>query len=62
MKISDYTYLGSTVGNAYFSGLTLEDVFKALLISENKEQLDAAISASIQLKQIQKGHTFGKTQ
>lgn len=54
MKIDDYDYIGSAIGNAYFSGLTLEELWECVLIAENREQLDTAVDISIKLKQILK--------
>lgn len=53
--ISDYNYFGSTVGNACFSGLTIEELFYCVLISSTREELDAAVSATIALKEIALG-------
>jgi hypothetical protein len=51
--ISTYNYLGSTVGNACFSGLTIEELFSCMLLSNNVQELDAAVSATIALKELQ---------
>ena len=53
-KITDYNYFGSTLGNAYFSGLTLEEIWSCVSLAENREQFDDAISITIKLKKIQK--------
>lgn len=53
--ISDYNYFGSTVGNACFSGLTIEELFSCVLLSSTREELDAAVSASIALKELAVG-------
>lgn len=56
LDITDYNYFGNTVGNACFSGLTIEQLFSCVLLSSTREELDAAVSAAISLKEI----TFGK--
>lgn len=38
----------------FFAGITFESLFDAVNASENREQLDAAISASKQLSSIRK--------
>jgi hypothetical protein len=53
--ISDYTYFGSTVGNACFSGLNIEELFNCVLLSSTREELDAVVSVSIALKEIVSG-------
>jgi hypothetical protein len=55
MKITDYNYFGSTVGNACFSGLDIEQLFSCVLLSSTREELDAAVSATIALKEISLG-------
>ena len=57
MKIDDYSYIGSTLGNAYFSGLTIEELFSCVLLSSTREELDAAVSASIVLKELVIGNS-----
>lgn len=53
--ITDWNYIGSSVGNAFFSGLTFEQLWQCVAISENREQLDAAVSATIHLNSMIKG-------
>jgi hypothetical protein len=55
IKITDYNYFGSTVGNACFSGLTIEELFSCVLLSSTREELDAAVSASIKVKELANG-------
>lgn len=54
-EIEDFNYFGSTVGNAYFSGLTLEQLWSCVSLSETREQLDEAVSATIRLNKITRG-------
>lgn len=50
--ISDYNYFGSTVGNACFSGLTIDELFSCVELGSTREEFDAAVSATIALKEI----------
>lgn len=51
-NIDDYTHIGSSIGNAYFSGLTMEELWNCVLESKNRDELDFAISATIWLKDL----------
>ena len=53
--ITDYNYISSSIGNAFFSGLTFEQLWECVAISETREQLDTAVSATIDLNNIVKG-------
>lgn len=50
--ISDYNYVLSSVGNAFFSGLSFEELWSCVVLSDNREELDAAVKAAISLKKI----------
>lgn len=52
-KISDYNYIGSAVGNAYFSGLSFTELWDCVSLSSSREELDAAIQITIKLKELQ---------
>jgi hypothetical protein len=52
IDIDDYAYIGSTIGNAYFSGLAFDELWECVFMSETPEELDAAISATIRLKEL----------
>lgn len=54
-NISDYNYIGSSIGNAFFSGMTFEQLWSCVLLSKNREQLDAAVLATIKFNKISKG-------
>lgn len=54
-SITDYNYIGSSIGNAYFSGLSFEQLWNCVALSNTREELDAAVSATIKLTEIQKG-------
>lgn len=60
-KIHDFDYLSSSIGNAYFSGLTFDELWRCILLSETREELDAAVSAMIRLKEIGECNVHRKT-
>jgi hypothetical protein len=51
-KISDYNYIGSSVGNAFFSGVTFEQLWDCVSLSSTREELDDAVSTTIKLNEI----------
>lgn len=53
-QITDYNYIGSAIGNAYFSGLTMDELWSCVRLASNREELDAAVSATINLKGMMK--------
>lgn len=59
-EISDYNYIGSSLGNAYFSGMTFDQLWSCVVLSENREQLDEAVSKTIKLNEmVKKGKSNG---
>ena len=54
-KITDINYISSSIGNAFFSGLSFEQLWNCVVLSENREQLDAAVSATIIMNELIKG-------
>jgi hypothetical protein len=52
VKITDYNYIGSAIGNAYFSGVSFNELWDCVFMSETPGELDAAISATIRLKEL----------
>lgn len=52
IEITDYNYIGSAIGNAYYSGLTFEQLWSCVVISSTREELDEAVSATIKLNEI----------
>lgn len=52
--ITDYNYIGSAIGNAYFSGVSYDQLWLAIRNSESREELDASIDALIQLNKLLK--------
>lgn len=53
-EITDYNYIGSSIGNAYFSGVSYDQLWNCVLMSNNREELDAAVSATIDMNKITK--------
>ena len=54
-KILDYDYIGSSIGNAFFSGVSFEQLWDCVSLSETREELDAAVTATIRLNELTKG-------
>lgn len=54
-KIRDYDYITSSVGNAYFSGLSFGELWSCVSLCYTREELDAAISAQIRLRELTSG-------
>lgn len=52
LEISDWDYIMSTLGNAYFSGLTLAEIWDCVSVSSNREQFDVAVLANLRLKEL----------
>jgi len=50
-EITDYNYIGSAVGNAFFSGLKFDMLWECVASSETRETLDAKVSAAISGKE-----------
>ena len=51
-EITDYNYVLSSIGNAFFSGLSFEQLWFSINLASNREELDAAISAAIKIKEL----------
>lgn len=54
MNISDYNYIGSSIGNAYFSGVSFDQLWNCVAMSSSREELDAAVSATIRINELTK--------
>jgi len=52
IKISDWNYIMSTLGNAYHSDLTFNEVWSCVSVSCTPEQFDAAVLITFRLKEI----------
>lgn len=48
-KVSDYDYVTSSIGNAVFSGLSMEQLWSCVSLSSTREELDAAVKATSDL-------------
>lgn len=53
--ITDYNYIGSSIGNAYFSNVQFDQLWSCVSLSSNREELDSAITATIKLNDIVSG-------
>lgn len=51
-KPSEWDYLMSTICNAYFSDLKFEELVDCVMLAADKDELDAAVSATIRLWEI----------
>jgi hypothetical protein len=51
-EITDYNYIGSSIGNAYFSGLSFDQLWSCVALSSNREELDNAVDATIKLNEM----------
>ena len=49
---SDSNYLTSGIGNAYFSGMSMADLWDCVMIGGTAAGIDAAISAKLKLDEI----------
>ena len=43
--VTDWDYIFSTIGNAYFSGVTFDQLWDTVTITDNREDFDCAITA-----------------
>jgi len=53
-KITDYNYITSSIGNAYFSGVSFDQLWNCVVISSSREELDAAVLATIRINDLTK--------
>lgn len=54
LKITDYNYIGSAIGNAYFSNVQFDQLWSCVSLAQTREELDEAIDATIRLNDIVK--------
>ena len=52
VEITDFNYIASTVGNAFFSGLSFSELWECVSLSRSREDLDTAVDATIKLKEL----------
>lgn len=50
--ITDYNYIGSAIGNAYFSGVSYHQLWSCVVESKTREELDCAVEATILLNEL----------
>jgi hypothetical protein len=58
-EIDPMAYVGSTIGNAFFSGVNMEQLFSCVSLADicrTPESLDAAVTATIRLNEIVEEH------
>ncbi len=48
-KVDPFKLMGSALGNAYFSGVSFDQLWQCIAISRTPEELDAAIDATINM-------------
>jgi hypothetical protein len=53
-KITYYNYITSSIGNAYFSGVSFDQLWNCVVISSSREELDAAVLATIRINDLTK--------
>lgn len=53
-KIEDYEYITSSIGNAYFSGVSFDQLWDCITVASNREELDVAIVITIALNDLRK--------
>lgn len=53
-KITDFNYIMSALGNAYFSGLTFSELWDCVAVSKTREEFDLAVETCIKLKELVK--------
>lgn len=51
-EITDYNYITSTIGNAFFSGLSFDELWECVVVSTSREDFDTAVDATIKLKEL----------
>ena len=55
-EIPDWEFITQTVANAYFSGLCFDELWNAVIITDNREDFDVAVDAAIKLNKMVKGN------
>jgi hypothetical protein len=58
--ISDYDYVTSSMGNAFFSGVSFEQLWNCVNQASSREELDAAVSATIRLNELTQRNTHDR--
>lgn len=55
-EITDWNYITSALGNAYFSGVSFDQIWMAVTLSKTREEFDEAVAAQILLNEIGKSN------
>lgn len=55
IEITDYNYIASSIGNAYFSGVSYDQLWNCVLLAGSREEFDTAVSTTIDLNKLIKG-------
>jgi len=51
-EIDTFAYMGSAIGNAFFSGMTFQQLWECTHLSTCREEFDEAVTATIRLNEI----------
>lgn len=51
-QVSDYAWITSAIGNAYFSGLSFEEFWECVVHTHSAQDIDTAVDAAIKLKEL----------
>lgn len=51
-EITDWNYIMSVIGNAYFSGITFGQLWVTVTLTDNREDFDVAVSSLIKLNEV----------
>lgn len=54
-EITDYNYIMSAIGNAYFSNMSFDQLWSCVMNSSDPAEFDAAVEAQIKLNQLVDG-------
>lgn len=52
IRLTDYDYVRSALGNAIYSGLSITDLWPIICVADTAEEFDQAVDAAIRLKEI----------
>lgn len=52
VSVADYAWITSAIGNAFFSGLTFEELWECVAHTTNAQDIDTAVDAAIKLKEL----------
>ena len=56
-EIDTFSYMGSAIGNAYFSGLSFAQLWECTQLSSCREEFDEAVTATIRLNELVRSRT-----